>query len=199
MKAKESRRIQPRNGRLANCLERIDYSADAYAIFHQVDFLATQNSVSAHDADLYRQMFVDQVGVALRSFWAFEGPPPMTELQERRLRRYLNWYWRRVQLRESPTVLLSIEFLARKPCIEFRPGASPRKEVRCVAEPGGFRPLQIGTVLENDRLDRRGSSVDASIEEMIRAFAAHDRDAIQRFFNAHFDHLKQVGGVFPDD
>lgn len=34
--------------------------------------------------------------------FAEEGPPPLTELQERRLRRYLNWYWRRVQLRESP-------------------------------------------------------------------------------------------------
>jgi hypothetical protein len=189
-------------GRLANCLEHIDYSADAYAIFHQIDFLATQNSVLPDDGRSYRQLIFDQVGVALRSFWAFENPPPITELQERRLRRYLNWYWRRVQLRESPSVIHSVDLLARQPCIEIsglrRRIAADRSFV-VLAEPGGFRPLHIGTVLENDRLDRRASSVDASIEEMVRAFAAHDRDAIQRFFNAHFDHLKQVGGVLPDD
>jgi hypothetical protein len=169
---------------------------------HQNHFLATQNSASPDDGALYRQLIVDQVGVALRSFWAFEDPPPIMDFQERRLRRYLNWYWRRVQLRESPNVIMSIELLARQPCIEIsglRRRVSEERSLVVLTEPGGFRRLHIGTVLEDDRLDRRASSVDASIEELVRAFAAHDRGAIQRFFNAHFDHVKQIGGVLTVD
>jgi hypothetical protein len=123
-------------------------------------------------------------------------------LQERRLRRYLNWYWRRVQFRESPDLCKALRLLARQPCIEIsglhRRIGSERVFI-VLHEPNGFDRLHIGIVLEDGRLERRGSSADASIEELLRAFSLHDQHAIERFFNAICDHVKQKGGAFPVD
>lgn len=187
-------------GRLANCLERVDYLADAYAIFHQIDFLVRQQPEQPMDEKHYRELLIQQVSVALRSFWAFEPASPVTEIQERRLRRYLNWYWRRVQFRESPNLRSALLILARQPCIEIsglrrRIGASRIYVV--LKEPGGFERLHIGIVLEDGRLERRSSSADTSIEELLRAFSKHDQSAIERFFNALIEHIKQKGGAFP--
>lgn len=187
-------------GRLANCLERIDYMADAYAIFHQVDFLVREAGLPAIDERRYQDHIVNQVGVALRSFWAFEDSPPTTVVQERRLRRYLNWYWRRVQLRRSPSLCAALTLLARQPCIEIsglRRQVTSDRVFIVIQEPGGFAGLHIGVVLEDGRILRKGSSVDASIEELLRAFSQHDQSAIERFFDATFDHIKQTGGAFP--
>lgn len=189
-------------GRLANCLERIDYLADAYAILHQLDFLIHENSVDISDDRACRNLLLDQVQVALRSFWTFEDAPPTVELQERRLRRYLNWYWRRVQLRDSPNLRTALRVLARQPCIEvsgLRRRVSSERVFIVLHEPGGFERLHIGVVLEDGRLERRGSSADASVEELLRAFSLHNHSAIERFFNALWDHVRQNGGGFPAD
>jgi hypothetical protein len=188
-------------GRLANCLERIDYQADAYAQFHQLDFLWRRQTDASPYYRKHLDALVDQVGVALSSFWAFEPKPPITEIQERRLRRYLNWYWRRVQLRESPNFRTALALLARQPCIEIsglRRRIGGGRVYVVLHEPGGFERLHVGVVLEDGRLQRLGSSTDVSIEELLRAFTTHDREAIDRFFNALFEHVKQTGGAFPE-
>jgi hypothetical protein len=188
-------------GRLANCLERIDYQADAYAQFHQLDFLSRRQTAALPNDRKKLDVLVDQVGIALSSFWAFEPVPPVAEIQERRLRRYLNWYWRRVQLRESPNFRTALALLARQPCIEIsglRRRIGAERIYVVLQEPGGFERLHVGVVLEDGRLQRLGSSTDVSIEELVRAFAKHDREAIDRFFNALFEHVKQTGGAFPE-
>jgi hypothetical protein len=187
-------------GQLANCLERADYIADAYALFHQVDFLGRHTPEGAKDTKQLHKLLIDQTGVALRSFWVFEPAAPFDEIQERRLRRYLNWYWRRAQFLESPDLAPALQLLARQPCIEIsglrrKSGGANRSNV-VIHDPRGLNRLQIGIMLEDGRLERRGSTADARIEELIRAFAYHDRDAIERFFNAMVDHLKHGGGVF---
>lgn len=191
-------------GQLQNCLERADYFADAYALFHQIDFLGRRTPEGVADANRLVKLLIDQTGVALRSFWVFEPSAPFDEMQERRLRRYLNWYWRRAQFLEAPDLASAFRLLARQPCIEIsglrrKMGGGNRINV-VIREPRGFNRLHIGIMLEDGRLERRGSSADASIEELLRAFSEHDRDAIERFFNALVDHLKHGGGVFlPED
>ncbi len=187
-------------GQLANCLERADYLADAYALFHQVDFLARQNPEGAKDTKVLHKLLIEQTGMALRSFWVFEPKAPFDEMQERRLRRYLNWYWRRAQFLEARDLAPAFQLLARQPCIEIsglrrKSGGGNRINV-VIQEARGLNRPQIGVVLEDGRLERRGSTADASIEELMRAFAHHDRDVIERFFNALVDHLKHGGGVF---
>lgn len=179
-------------GRLANCLERVDYMADVYAIIHQLDFLGRQETDPINCA-IYREMLRAQLDVALRSMWTFEEPPPLVVIQERRLRRYLNWYWRRVQLREAPDLRSALEILAQQPCIEI---SGLRRRVACdrvfvvINDRGGFDRLHIGIVFEDGRLRRRGSTADASIEGLLESFSQHDRDTIERFFNALIEHVK---------
>lgn len=179
-------------GRLANCLERVDYMADTYAILHQLDFLLRQRTTPASD-EFYRGVLRSQVDVALRSMWTFEEPPPITMFQERRLRRYLNWYWRRVQLREVPDVRSALEILAQQPCIEIsglRRRLGGGRILVVIMDRGGFDRLHIGIVREDGRLQRLGSSADASIEELLQAFSHHDTSAIERFFSALMEHSR---------
>jgi len=80
------------------------------------------------------------------------------------------------------------------PCIEIsglrRRVAGERVLIALTNHGGLGRLLQIGVVLEDGRLKRRGSSADASIEELLRAFAQHDRKSIEHFFSALVEHLK---------
>jgi hypothetical protein len=181
-------------GRLPNCLERVDYMADVYAMCHQVDFLARKRLAAPHaDGSGFRDALLEQMDVALRSFWAFEPPAPMADTQERRLRRYLNWYWQRVRVRDSRDLRSALSTLAQQPCIEIsglrRRLAGDRIFV-VLRDPGGFGRLHIGVVAEDGRLVRFGSSVDLSIEELLTAFSQHDHPAIGRFFNALVEHVK---------
>jgi hypothetical protein len=181
-------------GRLPNCLERVDYMADVYAICHQVDFLTRVRSVtSVQDDDGFLDAFIAQIDVALRSFWAFEPPAPVTETQERRLRRYLNWYWQRVRMRDANHLHSALSILAQPPCIEIsglRRRLSRERIFVVLRDPGGFDSLHIGVLLEDGRLRRFGNSADLSIEGLLRAFSQHDHEAIGRFFNALAEHVK---------
>jgi hypothetical protein len=179
-------------GRLANCLERVDYMADAYAVLHQLDFLVRQRATPVSD-ETNRGLLRAQIDVALSSMWTFEDSPPLAVIQERRLRRYLNWYWRRVQLREAPDLRTALEILAQQPCIEIsglhRRLAGARVFV-VIKDRGGFDRLHIGIVLEDGRLKRHGSSADASIEGLLQAFSEHDTKTIERFFSALIERTK---------
>ncbi len=85
-------------------------TSDTYAILRQLDFLSRQPGGPLDD-ETHRTVLRAQIGGALRSMWAFEEPAPLSVLQERRLRRYLNWYWRHVQLRDAPSLRSALETL----------------------------------------------------------------------------------------
>ena len=183
-------------GSFANCLEAIDYMADSYAFLHQLDRAIRQGGLREMDG---RQILVDQIDLAIASFWAFEPQAPNLEWQERRLRRYLNWYWRRVQLREAPDLTTAIRTLAKRPSIEiagFKYRTGGGRHFVLVNEPRPGDVPELGVVLEDGRFHRVGSTTDLSIEAVMRAFGAGDRNAIDRFFNSLFEHLRATGAVF---
>jgi hypothetical protein len=184
-------------GSFANCLEAIDYMADTYALLHQLDGALKANA----DTQEFAQAFlVNQLGLMIASFWAFEPDPPHFEWQERRLRRYLNWYWRRVQIRDAQDLTTALRTLARRPSIEivgfkYRTGGGRHFVILNQPRPGDTQ--EIGVVLEDGRFTRRGSTTDLGIAEVMQAFAKQDRQAIDRFFNSLIEHVKQTGGAFP--
>lgn len=183
-------------GSFANCLEAIDYMADSYAFLHQLDRAIRVEGLREADA---RQFLVDQISLAIASFWAFEPPAPNVEWQERRLRRYLNWYWRRVQLREAPDLTTAIRTLTRRPSIEiagFKYRTGGGRHFVLVDEPRPGDVPELGVVLEDGRFHRLGSTTDLSIEAVMRAFGEGDRQAIDRFFNSLFEHLRATSAVF---
>jgi len=190
-------------GQLSNCLERADYLADAYALFHQLDFMTRRSSAEKLTDAHLREILIQQTDVALRSFWTFEQPGALLELQERRLRRYLNWYWRRAQFVGAPDLASSLRLLARQPCIEIsglkkKMGGGNRINLDLDGSKG-VGHLQLGIMLEDQRLSRAGSTAYASIEALMRAFSNHQHDEIAKFFSATFDQLKNGGGVFVRD
>jgi hypothetical protein len=184
-------------GSFANCLEAIDYMADTYALLHQLDRAIRGGHIG--DENDQQQFLADQIGLAIASFWAFEPAPPHHEWQERRLRRYLNWYWRRVQIRDAPDLRTALTTLARRPSIEiagfkYRTGGGRHYVLLNEPRPGDVP--EIGLVLEDGRFTRRGTTTDLGIEALMRAFGEQDRPAIDVFFNSLMEHTKQTGGAF---
>lgn len=189
-------------GGFANSLERIDYMADSYAILHQLDFVLQHDRGRVDSSDNRQRFLIEQIALALRSFWAFEPPPPVYEWQERRLRRYLNWYWRRVQMREASSFEHALRVLSRQPSIEIAglrySSRRGRHYVRLdEVQPGTI--LEVGLVLEDGRFFRRGSTADLSNEEAMLAFANHKTEEIDRYFNGLFEHVRQTGGALPPE
>ncbi len=187
-------------GRFFNCLERIDYMADSYALLHQLDYEGSQGNLSK-DSDADQRNFLwDQMGLLIASLWAFASPPPQYVWQERALRRYMNWYWRRVQLQRTSTLDVALRLFQHEPKIEIagfeRRLEGARVNVVLNRPRPGDQP-EIGLVLEDGRFQRRGSHTVLSIEHLMRAFAEQDVAAIDSFFNALFDEMKATGSVTP--
>lgn len=180
-------------GSFANCLEAIDYRADVYALLHALDFAVNARRVEGGNPGRMKSYLKDLIALAVSSFWAFEPPPPEFDWQERRLRRYLNWYLRRVQVRDAADLAAAIRLLAVAPNIEvagleYKVGRGRHFVVLNRVRPGDR--LEIGLVLPDGRFMRLGSTTDLSIEEAMTAFGKHDREAIDRFFNSLNEHLR---------
>ena len=179
-------------GSFANALERIDYMADAYAIIHQLDFALARGALDERDEGQLQRYLVEQIGLVLRSFWAFEElPPPNHVWQERRLRRYLNWFWRRVQIRAASGLRQGLRLLGVPPVVEIAGLRYSTDRGRIFVTLNEVRrgdTLEIGVVLDDGIFDRRGSTTDMSIEELLEAFANHDHGAVELFFNSFYEH-----------
>ena len=189
-------------GSFANCLERIDYLADTYAILHEHDFTLRKHPELLGSDWQKKELLADIIDLAVRSFWAFQEPPPRYRWQERRLRRFLNWFWRRVQVRRAPTLHLALRVLAQAPCIEiagleYRVGQG-RILVDCNRVRAGAR-LEIGLVLEDGRFYRTASVGNMSIEALLVAICNHDHEGVSVFFNSLFENVRGTGGHLPSD
>lgn len=179
-------------GGFPNCLERVDYVADVFGVLHQVDYqLRDQGAASeAQIVDMIRQAMTE----AIDAFWTFEPASRPAFWQQRRLRRYLNWYWRREQLANTPDVGAAMALLCRPPTIEIAAPAlsTDRRRVYLdlsrVAEP---EQVELALVDDRHRLQRFASGPTLSITGLLAAFREHDRGGIDRFFTALYEHARQ--------
>jgi hypothetical protein len=183
-------------GSFPNCLEAIDYMADTYALLHELDRAVRVDGIAEADT---QQFLADLISLAIVSFWAFEAEAPNVEWQERRIRRYLNWYWRRIQIRSAPDLQVALRTLSRRPSIEiagfkYQTGGGRHFVLVNETRPGDIP--ELGVVLEDGRFHRLGTTTDLGIEALMRAFGQGDQDAIDRFFSSLFEHLRATGGVF---
>jgi hypothetical protein len=187
-------------GSFANCLERIDYLADTYAIMHQLDYTTRHDRGAVNSDDAQRSFIAEQIDLAIRSFWAFEPPPPNTRWQERRLRRYLNWYWRRVQVARADSLGQALAVLSRQPSIELAGlnySAGRGRVFVYLDRTRAGQHLGIGLVSEDERFLRYGTAGDLSLERLVQAFGLGEHDQIRRFFNSLFEIVNGTGGAFP--
>lgn len=181
-------------GGFPNCLERLDYIADMYGTLHQVDFVLRGSSEPV-DWDVIKQQLLVAITEAIDAFWTFEEPPPTRFWQTRRLRRYLNWYWRREQIIHAKTVTEAVDLLCEPPVIEIA-GPVPSVDTRrYYADLERIRPsaLELALVDNNNKLQRFPTSTNLPIAELLQAFRVRDRQGIDRFFKSLIDHARQRG------
>ncbi len=182
-------------GKFPNALEHVDYTADLYAILHELDRSAAIDPVG--DGAAYpalQERVAALIDAVVRSYWAFELPPPepLDRMEIRRIRRYLNWYWQRERVLMSKNPLQLARILGRKPIVEVA-GLDMYAESRRVF--GSFQRfdrrvgLELAIVLDDEELRRVPSSVTVPIEELIGAFRRRDHSQIQVFFRRVFDEI----------
>ena len=189
-------------GTFPNCLEHIDYTADSYALFHQLD-LQTSRGRSEVDTDEKKRTFIlRQVELVIASFWAFQPPPPINEWQVRRLRRYFNWYWRLVQIGYAQDLTTVLRLLARPPHVEITGlhqfAAGQRLFCRLDRLDRRTKP-ELALVLENHKLLRVPDSTTSPMAQFLVAFQNRDHDAIRTFFLGVYDQASDLRGALPTE
>jgi len=181
-------------GGFANCLERIDYVADAYGTLHQVDYLLRARSIAAPtDAEL-RAYFEASITEAIDAFWTFEPRPPVATWQARRLRRYLNWYWRRQQIHHSRNTAAAIALLCTPPVIEVVGPTVSTDSQRVFLDLRRIHAdrLELAVIDDTNRLRRFANSPTLSVAGLLAAFRRHDRQDIDSFFANLIDHARDL-------
>lgn len=187
-------------GKFANALERLDYTADTFAILNELDFQEYAAVQSGAGSPEIIRLLGDQVNQILVSFWAFDGKGPHSEMQVRRVRRYMNWYWRLAQLRRAETVQEAVNLFTRSPAVELAGVRlrtdGERRVFYQLREARSERP-EVAIVLEDEKLLRLTESDSASISALIESFRTGDHSALVAWFRPVFEQAKSAGAVFP--
>lgn len=181
-------------GKFANCLEYIDYVADSYALIHEFDFANRRSDVTPQIVEL-----AALIELLIKSFWAFEVHGN-TRWEIRRLRRYLNWYWRHVQIKEATSLLDCFRLLARPPKIELSgliQIAQGRRLYCYLDKLDRLSQLEIGIVLEDERLFRLSPSPIINIPELLTAFKESRHGAICDCFRSIYEICRPTGATQP--
>jgi hypothetical protein len=185
-------------GKFPNALERLDYTADTYAIVHELTYRMSGGPNEQQRVVL--GALRDQVDRVLRSFWAFEGRVPHRELQTRRLRRYLNWYWRLAQLERADSLGDSLLLFTRSPAVELaglrlRTDGERRVFSRFLQSPG--QRLEMAVLTEDERLVRINDSDASPMHDLLTAFTNGDHVALKQWFRPVFELVARQGAVYP--
>ena len=186
-------------GKFANCLEYLDYTADTYAILHQLD-LSRYGDASLLEPDRARRFLAEQVELALKSFWAFDVTTG-DEWQVRRIRRYLNWYWRLVQLENGKSLTAATSLFRRQPHLEIGGlymVARGRRVVALLDRLDSSTHLELAIVLENEKFFRISDTPNVNLRALIEAFLKGEHDSIKQFFRTVYDTAEPMGGVQPN-
>lgn len=186
-------------GKFANCLEHIDYTADSYALLHQLDWTRIHDRQKAGSDEDKRRFLADQIELAILSFWAFDEAAG-AEWQVRRIRRYLNWYWRLVQVENAEDLVTVMLLFNRQPHLEIGGLYQLARGRRVLAQLNRRDKttfLELALVLEDDRLYRQSESPNTNLSALLDAFQKGDHEAIKGFFRALFDTAKATNGVLP--
>jgi hypothetical protein len=187
-------------GKFANGLEYVDYTADAYALLHELDRAVQESPELLTNFDALKEHVAYLIDLVIRSLWAFEDPPPLQRMEIRRIRRYLCWYWQQVRVLRARTRLQFAAVMAKKPVIEIA-GLEPQVESRRYY--GQLRRLdpevnlELAVVLDNEELWRIPTSVTVPLDHLMVAFSNHDHGQIQQGFRQVFDNAETSKFALP--
>jgi hypothetical protein len=186
-------------GKFANSLEHIDYTADTYALLHQLDLCRHQDGKLVDSFPHIKAFLASQLDLVLRSFWAFDALME-NEWQVRRLRRYMNWYWRLVQVQNAESLDSLLLLFTRQPRVELGglyQVARGRRVVAFLDRLDQSTHLEFAVVLENEILFRPSDSPNTNLRELLQSFRKGEHAEILGFFRSIYSVAKPLKGVQP--
>lgn len=168
-------------GRFPKVLEAADYQADVWAMLHEYAYSELYCS-SEIDPTNPSTFFVKMIEGAIATMWAFDDRGiELTQIQIRRMNRYLIWYWQLLQIEDKRCNSLEkvLTILAQLPIIEIK-GLLPKVEgYRVFHRLDRFREsnLEFGVLWKN-QIKRIGNTGYFNIPDLIQAFRNRDRKMI---------------------
>ncbi len=183
-------------GKFGSVMEHIDYVADSYSLLHELaygrDDTWPPERLKARLDELIEEM--------LSALWAFAPQPGSSHWDVRQLRRFMNWYWRQVQIRRSSSLDEAFRLLSSVPRVEIGGMAQVARGRRVFVSLDRTDPsthLELGMVLEDDSLFRQGETANTSIRGLLSAFQSGRHAEIQDFFKSLFVFADKTGGALP--
>lgn len=179
-------------GRFAKVLEEIDYQADVWAMLHEYELSNLQAPIKASDTPRF---FMELVSTATETMWAFDdGGPALTEIQVRRLNRYLIWSWQYLLLErlagQGPEGTLEdvLPILAQRPFLELAgPHLFTRDERTYLSlETKSMRQPELAVYHEGG-LYRHGPRLDFPINDLLDGVRERDSSKIRESLRGAFE------------
>jgi hypothetical protein len=181
-------------GKFANCLEYIDYTADTYALLHQLDMRRFEDP-GVFEFQPMQAYLIEQIDLAIQSFWTFDVDA-RAEWQVRRLKRYFNWYWRQVQIENASSKQSVFLLFRRQPLLEIGGLHQFARGRRIFAQLDRFDSsthLELGVVTEDDKLFRVTDGPNINLRELLVSFQKAEHSKIRQFFRAVYDYAAGMG------
>lgn len=164
-------------GRFPRILEEADYVADVWAMLHEFSF---SKMYYASDASSPKEFFKEMIETAIETMWAFDDlDPNYSEMQIRRVNRYLIWYWNYLQIedRNCQTLQDIVNILSNKPLLEIKGLDIRGQSQRTIYRLTNPKPdmLELGYLdQQNGKIYRLSNSGGLRIDEMINGFKERD-------------------------
>jgi hypothetical protein len=180
-------------GKFANCLEHIDYTADVYALAHQLD-LARQYDGALLKFEAMRRYVGEQIDLMLRTYWAFGAETRVWPV--RRIRRILNWYWRQQQVESTSDEYSLVQLLARQPRLEIGGLHQSARGPRVMAQLDRVDStvhLELAIVMEDEILYRRTPSPALDLRGLLDAIATRRHADVKAIFRGVYDTARGEG------
>jgi hypothetical protein len=124
----------------------------------------------------------------------------VNEWQVRRIRRYLNWYWRLAQLEQVQDITTAIRLLSVPPHVELsgiHQIVRPPRHYCNVGRIDETSTLELALVLENYKLLRITETSAANLRRLLAAFRDRDGGAILSFFRLVYEEARDKAGALP--
>ncbi len=172
-------------GSFPKVLEIADYQADVYAILNEYGFLR----FGTNKIENPKKFFKETINIAIESMWCFDNHgSDLTQIQIRRLNRYLIWYWQLIKIEKSGGSLNEIvKILEEKPIIELT-GLKiipDKNRLYYDLDKRQGSHLEMAVFYQN-KVIRKGSASNFKIENLIEGVQKMDGkriiDELKRFF-----------------
>jgi hypothetical protein len=176
--------------RFPKIVEELDYQADVWAYVHDYALQAAR----AKAVPSVREYFINVVDVGIETFWAFDADADVSQIEIRRINRYLIWYWQLLSLERCSDLPDILRALADRPVIEI---AGPQVEtfddrVFYSLEPARLRAPEIALLFENG-LGRYGDSMGSRVSDVLRGFRERNPVMIRDSLKSIFDQMPHGG------